>query len=104
MQGERHRFDVWSFMFGAFFAALAALTIWLPVEPGWMITIGRAMGPGHPRADRDRTTRVRMQGRRPDETSDPLPAGATGGHRSITWITPLPAGDVALEDGGFTDH
>ncbi len=29
----------------ASFAVLAGLTIWLPVEPGWAITIGRAMGP-----------------------------------------------------------
>ena len=58
MHSERHRFDVWSFIFGALFAVLAALTIWLPVEPGWVITIGRAMGPAIIVLIGDRATRV----------------------------------------------
>ena len=95
MPSERHRFDVWSFIFGALFAALAALTIWLQgCEPGWAITIGRAMGPAilvlvgmqfcsSPSCRR--AARMKPRPRYP-----PSPSGGLGSW-SMTWITPLPA-------------
>ena len=103
MQGERHRFDIWSFMFGAVFAALAALTIWLPVEPGWMITIGRALGPAILVLIGIGLLVSVLQGRRQDETSDPLVVG--NGEDTVDHMDHTVTGsDVALEDGGITDH
>ena len=92
MPSERHRFDVWSFIFGALFAVLAALTIWLPVEPGWAITIGRAMGPAILVLIGMDSSSSAVQAPPPHEAG-PLPAEPLGrlSTWSMTWITPLPA-------------
>ncbi len=106
MHSERHRFDVWSFIFGALFAVLAALTIWLPVEPGWVITIGRAIGPAIIVLIGIGLLVSVLQRRQPDEAGDPLIAEPLGGTENLVDDVDhaVAGGDVALEDGGITDH
>ncbi len=107
MHSERHRFDVWSFIFGALFAVLAALTIWLPVEPGWVITIGRAMGPAIIVLIGIGLLVSVLQGRRPPaDAGDPLIAEPLGGNENLVDDVDhtVAGGDVALDDGGITDR
>ncbi len=106
MPSERHRFDVWSFMFGASFAVLAALTIWLPVEPGWAITIGRAMGPAILVLIGIGLLVSVVQARRPEQAGDPLPAELFRGTEHLVDDVDhaVAGGDVGLDDDGVTDH
>ena len=106
MHSERHRFDVWSFVFGALFAVLAALAIWLPVEPGWVITIGRAVGPAIIVLIGIGLLVSVLQGRQPGESGDVLSVEPLGGTENLVDDVDhtVAGGDVALENGGITDH
>jgi hypothetical protein len=103
---ERHRFDVWSFIFGAAFAVLAALVIWLPVEPGWAIIVGRAMGPAILVLIGIGLLVSVWQRRRPDEPNETLLAEPLGRTEDLVddMEHAIAGDDVGLDDGGIADH
>jgi hypothetical protein len=103
---ERHRFDVWSFIFGAAFVLLAALVLWLPVEPGWAIILGRAMGPAILVLIGIGLLVSVWQRRRPDVPGEPLLAEPLGRTEDpVDDMDHAIAGsDVSLDDSGVADR
>ena len=91
--------------YSALYSPSWPLSIWLPVEPGWAITIGRAMGPAI-LVLIGIDCCLRRAGRRPHGAEAPLPAEPLREtEHLVDDVDHAVAGDdVGLDDDGVTDH